>query len=175
MSKQLEDLNPIFREKIEILLKRCSNDGAIMRPFYTLRNVYEQAKLWRQSRCWEEIEKKIDFLLSQEAYFIVDVLQSVGPTHGRWATNALPGESIHQYGYAVDCYSLEPGMDSKYRINWDHDNPYKIYAYHARDLGLNAGYFWNHKDSVHVQDGEFHVPKDWVLIDSMMKEKFGRN
>jgi hypothetical protein len=176
MSRELEDLNPGFKEKVDLLLKRCFNDGIVMRPFFTLRSVYDQAKLWRQSRCWEEISNKIEFLISQEAYFIVDVLQSVGPTNGRWATNAIPGQSIHQYGYATDCYNLVKGDNSRYIANWDGDsNAYKIYAHHAKDLGMNAGYFWNKKDSVHVECSNFSIPKDWKIIDEMMKDKFGRD
>ena len=172
MSREIQDLHPDFREKPKLLLRKCSNDGAEMRPFWTLRDPYTQAKFYRQSRCWEEILDKVEYLRSEEAFFIAEVLLSVGPQYGRWATNALPGESTHNYGYAIDCYSLEPGIHSRYIINWTKMNPYKIYAHYATELGLIAGYYWKSKDVVHVQDKGFRIPKTWIERDHIMKEKF---
>jgi hypothetical protein len=174
MSRNLDDLNKSFGDKCKLLLHRCEHDGAIMRPFWTIRDPYTQAKFYRQSRCWEEIKTDIEMLNNEGAYWIAEILKSVGPQYGKWLTNALPGGSIHQYAFAMDCYSLEPGLHSRYVVNWNKMNPYKIYATHAKDLGLNAGLYWSIKDAVHVQSRDFILPETWQERNQIMLEKFGK-
>jgi hypothetical protein len=174
MSNDLNLLNQSFQDKVRILLSRCYNDGAIMRPFFTVRNVKLQAVFWRQSRCLEEIDNAVKMLRKEGADYLANVLLLVGPSYGKWVTNALPGASTHQYACAIDCYSLEPDVHGTIMVNWDHMNPYKIYAHHAKNLGLNAGYFWKPKeDAVHVQEGSFILPKTWKERNDIMKERFG--
>lgn len=80
-----------------------------MRPNAGLRDPFEQAKLWRQSRSIEEILAAIDELRSVGAPFLAHCLESVGPQHGDPVTNAPPGYSWHQWGEAVDCFWLLGG------------------------------------------------------------------
>lgn len=161
-----------FREKAQLLLENCAELGATLRPFFTLRGVEEQAKLWRQSRPLSEIEATITKLRNEGAQFIADTLGDVGPQHGRWATNALPGQSWHQWGEAIDCFVVgENG-----RAAWSSKHPsYEIYASEARKLGLNSGYYWQRQDAVHVQLRAQGVRAiyTWPEIDRTMKEKFG--
>ena len=57
MAANMSDLVPDFRRKAEQLLRGCRQRGVEMRPIFTLRTPFEQAKLWRQLRI-EEVRKK---------------------------------------------------------------------------------------------------------------------
>jgi hypothetical protein len=145
-----------------------------MVPYCTVRHPAEQAKLWRQSRSLKEINTTIERLKENKAPFIAGIIQGVGAQPmKKWATSALPGQSWHQYGEAVDCYALNKDGS----INWDGSSRfYRIYANHATELGLDAGYCWPKKDSVHVQFRRDPVLAvyNWKEIDKLMREKFGQ-
>lgn len=170
MSRELIDLDPAFAATVKTLLQACADNGVHLTPFYTLRTPAEQARLWRQSRTTVQINKAQGWLRAKDAEDLADVLGSVGPQFGRWATNALPGFSWHQHGLAIDCFVQEEG-----RAVWSAKNKgYMIYAEEARDLGLHAGFFWSKVDAVHVQATEhkldnYYSPRE---INNLMKEKF---
>lgn len=153
INDRLSQLTPDFRKQLETLLANCESRGIEMIPYFTLRDVRTQAKLYRQSRSFEEIKKAHEFLLSVGAEYLANVLMEVGAQNGKWATNALPGFSWHQHKLAVDCY-----WKLNDRANWSVSfknsnglNGYQVYAEEAKKLGLVSGYYWRHKDSVHVQ------------------------
>lgn len=148
MSRDMNDLVPEFKVKVEQLLSNCEKAGYIFKPFFTLRSPLEQAKLWRQSRDTSTINQKIQYLKSQGAPFLAECLIKAGVQNGRWVTNALPGYSWHNYGSAVDCYLVNPNGSA----NWDtSEHGYAIYAEEATRLGMRAGYFFKQSDAVHVQ------------------------
>lgn len=164
-------LDPNFKDMAKLVIARCAADGYTMRPFFTLRSVWKQARLWRQSRPTAEIQRAIQKLRQEGAPFLSEVLKSVGPQVGRWATNALPGQSWHQWGLAVDCFLATP----QGRAIWSSGHPgYKVYAEHAVELGLTAGYNWKRQDSVHVQANSKTVRSvyTWAEIDAAMSLKF---
>lgn len=172
MSTDLTTLNPIFKKQVDDLLLRCEKKGYILRPFFTTRNVQDQAKLWRQSRPIDEIMRAITKLRAEGAAYIAGVMESVGPQHGRWATNSLPGQSWHQWGLAVDCFVV----DENQRAIWSSKHPgYLCYADEAKALGLTPGYYWTRQDAVHVQGPAQGVRSKytWSQIDSEMRQKFG--
>lgn len=174
MSRELELLEPDFREKAEELIGICKErHGIIMRPFFTVRDVYEQAKLWRQSRPWPQIEAAISDLTKEGALWLAGVLESMGPQSGKWATNALPGQSWHQHGEALDCFVLNQETNGAI---WDakHEG-YRLYAKKAVTLGLDAGYYWQRRDAVHVQKeaGRVMDRYSWADLDELMKGRFG--
>jgi peptidoglycan L-alanyl-D-glutamate endopeptidase CwlK len=173
MSRDLELLTPEFGEKVQRLLSACKEDGYTLVPFYTVRDVWCQARMWRQSRSWTEIKRAITDLKAAEAHWIAEVLEGVGPQYGRWATNALPGLSWHQYGVAVDCFVLE-----NKRAIWKDNHPgYITYAREAIKLNLGCGYYWSRPDPVHVQQWAAYTPvlstTDWATINEMMYAKWG--
>lgn len=172
MTDLLDSLIPEFRDKVVSLLANCRKEGFVMQPFYTRRSVEEQAKLWRQSRSTTEISKALSFLEKQGALYLSGVIKGVGPQTGRWATNALPGESWHQYGEAVDCFILD--TDTGKAIWSSKHEGYRVYAEEAKKLGLIPGYFWQSQDSVHVQFRQEKVTKTWTWreIDQKMREQF---
>jgi hypothetical protein len=180
MGVRLSDLVPALREKVETLLSDCVNHDVRMVPTFTLRSPAEQAIFWRQSRSIVEINKAIDMLKSEGAPYLASVLNGVGPHSGQHVTNALPGNSWHQWGEAVDCMWEVGGkfIDSDLRkINGV--NGYQVYAQTARAMGLESGYFWrSFKDSGHVQLRHNANPKtsgiSWKNIDREMQARFGR-
>ncbi|MBN2417366.1 M15 family metallopeptidase [bacterium] len=178
MSRDLEDLTPVFRRTIEELLYACERSGYPMQPFCTLRDPFEQARLWRQSRTREEIEDRMQWLRGGGAGFLARCLESVGPQSGRHVTNALPGLSWHQWGEAVDCFWLV-GHEAEWSVRKKIDgvNGYRHYTQTAADMGLNAGGTWHSfKDWPHVQLRREASPMDVFPlpeINDLMRERFG--
>ncbi|WP_028583882.1 M15 family metallopeptidase [Desulfogranum mediterraneum] len=153
MSRELNDLSPEFRIQVEPLLESCQESGYPMRPFSTLRSPFEQARLWRQSRSSQQIERVIDELKDTHAPFLAHCLESVGPQNGRHVTNAIPGLSWHQWGEALDCFWLLEG-DAEWSVRRKRagQNGYLNYASRAQALGLTAGGLWSSfKDWPHIQ------------------------
>ncbi|UXI04707.1 M15 family metallopeptidase [Photobacterium sp. TY1-4] len=153
MSRDINDLVPEFKEKVVSLLDDCDLSGYPMRPFFTIRSPFDQAKLWRQSRSTFQVDSKINQLRSQGADFLAHCIESVGPQSGRHVTNAIPGFSWHQWGEAIDCFWLVDGKSewsTRKKVNGM--NGYVNYATRARDAGINSGGFWrSFKDWPHLQ------------------------
>jgi len=176
---KLSDLVPEFRAKVETLLATCANKKVRMVPTFTLRTPAEQAVFWRQSRSIVEIKKAIDMLHSEGANYLADVLDGVGAHSGPHVTNALPGNSWHQWAEAVDCMWEVDGkfIDSDTR-KIDGVNGYQVYAHAAKAMELDSGFFWrSFKDSGHLQLRSDANPKSsgysWRQIDQTMRQRFG--
>jgi hypothetical protein len=171
MSKDINILKPDFRLNIKRLYSRCKKEGFTLLPFYTERDVYEQAKLYRQSRPWKEIKFVINHFKIEKALFLAKVLEEAGPQYGLWATNAPPGLSWHQWGEAVDSFLLING-----KAVWkDSHEGYWVYHREAIKLGLHSSYGYG--DRVHIQKryGKptyFHSVRD---IDRIMRKKYEKN
>lgn len=164
-------VDPFEAEITGILGALLLDDGFQLRPFFTRRHPLEQARLWRQSRTTTEVHTAASMLAREGAVYLRGLLLSVGPQHGKWATNALPGQSWHQWDEAIDCFVMEHG-----RAVWRRDHPgYRRYAEKAREAGLTAGFFWRHQDAVHVQAREGRVRSlfTWAQIDQDMQRRFG--
>jgi len=172
MHADLSTLVPDLRDKMRLVIDACEKRGFVLRPFFCVRSPLEQAKLWRQSRPLDEIERTIKKIREEGAAYLARTLERAGPSFGRWATNSLPGPSWHQWGEAVDCFALgEQG-----RAVWSTRYVgYEIYADEARKQNLNAGYFWQRQDAVHVQLRTQGVRSlyTWPQIDRTMWERFG--
>lgn len=182
MSRDIEALEDGFRGQIQELLAQCSALGIEMRPFHTLRDPFEQARLWRQSRSTSEILAKLKQLRRNGAPFLAHVIESVGPQHGAPVTNAIPGLSWHQWGEAIDCYWL-----LRNRAEWSANkqatlsdgrklNGYRLYAELAVGSSLTAGGHWRRlKDWPHVQRRSAEVEDYYTLpeIDAAMQARFG--
>ena len=171
-------LTPEFNSKLTDLLAACQDQGVEMRPYFGIRTPFEQAKLWRQSRTREEINKKIAELQDKGAPFLGHCLESVGPQNGPYVTNALPGLSWHQWGEAVDCFWVVAGQaewSTVKKVNAC--NGYRVYANCAVQLGVDAGGLWRSlKDWPHVQLRKAGSPTGvWGIdeIDQRMRERFG--
>ena len=178
MAADLEKLEPELKTKVLKLLERCQDRGIVMRPNNGLRDPFEQARLWRQSRSIEEIQAKIKELDAKGAHFLAECIRSVGPQHGGHVTNTPPGISWHQWGEALDCFWLVDG-----KAEWSTQklvnglNGYKVYADEAEVVGLTPGGHWkSFKDWPHVQlrkASNASSVMSLAEIDTTMKARFG--
>ncbi len=116
-SRDLNDLIPEVKQNAERVMEVCDQVGVDILIYCTLRPLEEQAKLFRQSRSWAEIKKKILKYKDRGFGFLGDVIDSVGPCTGPHVTNAGPGESWHNYGEAWDAVPLIGG-----KAAWNYQN-----------------------------------------------------
>ena len=181
MSRDINLLESDFRRDALNLLVACRTLGIEMRPFYTIRDPYKQARLWRQSRPFSEIERRADELKQSGADFLADVILSVGPQNGHHVTNAIPGLSWHQWGEALDCFWLVDGdaeWSTRRKVVADDGrgiNGYKLYGEEARNFRLTSGGFWSRlKDWPHVQKRPRGVLSYYSLaeVEEEMKRRF---
>lgn len=172
MAADLNLLVPAFQAKVLAVLAECKNRGYELRPFFTQRTPTEQALLWRQSRSREQIIAAAVRLKSKGAPWLAAVLEQAGPSSGPWATNALPGQSWHQFGEAVDCFVVKNGV-----AIWDPAHPgYVNYALIAQNQGLTPGRYWKGAaDPPHIQlrtvSSPLHI-MGWPEIEAQMKKRF---
>jgi hypothetical protein len=171
MSRDLEDLEPGFKDLVKEVIEDCADHGFRLVPYSTLRPAEEQAKLWRQGRSTGEIQAEIQRLASQGAPRLSQLLEDVGPQYGDRVTGALPGESWHQYGKACDCYVEEDG-----EAIWDANHPgYRIYAHFAALRGLTAGFYWEKfQDAPHIQASRQSNPVSTMTWAEVEEELFGK-
>lgn len=176
MSRDLDDLIPEFRTRVDQLLSACDSSRYPMRQFFTLRSPFEQGKLWRQSRSRQQVNAKIAELQDNGAAFLAHCIESVGSQNGRHVTNAIPGLSWHQWGEAVDCFWLVDG-DAEWstRRKIDGINGYANYADQAKTLGLTAGGLWtSFKDWPHVQFRSESSPGKVFSLEEINREMADR-
>ena len=155
----LAGLEPVLRAKVEDVIAACDDAGFRVVPYQGYRSPVEQARLWRQSRTRSDIEQRIRQLRAAGAAAIAELVESVGPQFGPHVTNALPGESWHQFGRAADCYVESPDTG---RALWrgrtiDGDEfglaakLYERFGRLAESAGLTWGGRWAIGDFGHVQ------------------------
>lgn len=65
--------------------------------------------MFRQSRPWKDIKRKIESYLNRGFCFLADAPEQAGACSGRHVTNAGPGESWHNFGEAFDAVPLIGG------------------------------------------------------------------
>lgn len=174
MSRDRADLVADFAAQMEAVQAACKARGVDMRPFFTARHPVEQGGLWRQSRSGSEVRAKIASLIGAGAPYLAQCIVDAGSQSGRWATNAIPGLSWHQWGLAEDDYWLVDG-----KAEWNADaihngvNGYAVYAEEAERLGLRS--LRSIGDSPHVQQPKEGSPSSMglVAVDAAMRERWG--
>jgi len=178
MAADLDKLVAEMKPLVSQLLARCQERGVEMRPNNGLRDPFEQARLWRQSRSIEEIQVKILELEQAGADFLAHCLTTVGPQHGDHVTDTPPGFSWHQWGEALDCFWLVDGKAEWSTLRLVNGlNGYHVLADEAEAVGLTPGGHWKKfKDWPHVQlrpasnAGTVMTVRD---IDAAMRARFG--
>lgn len=167
----LVDLDEKFTSEYSKLLDECKFTGYEFRVYSTLRTPIEQAILWRQSRTSEQIKTKVTGLKEAGLTFIAQCIEYVGPQQGRWATDALPGFSWHNWGEAADAFLI--GTNNK--AIWDSEHAgYKFLADTALQLKLTPGYYFKSRDAVHIQLRE-KSPQNYYSfedINKIMSDRF---
>jgi hypothetical protein len=170
VERDLELLRGEFLAPLHASIDAARARGHELRPFCTRRDPWTQARLWRQSRSREEVHSAIEFLRSHGAPHLSGVLESVGPQGGRWATNALPGLSWHQWSEACDLFLVDQGGTAI----WSPDHPgYVALHEEARARGLHVPL--PRRDAYHVQlrIGSVLHEHSWPGIDQAMMEEYG--
>jgi peptidoglycan L-alanyl-D-glutamate endopeptidase CwlK len=167
----LDALTPPFRDKVEQLLEMLADKGVRMKPYCTIRDPFEQARLWRQSRSGQQIKTMCARLRATGAPRIAECIESVGPQSGKPVTNAAPGYSWHQHGEAVDCFLI----DADGGADWDANaRGYVEYARTATALGLRAGRDFRDPPHVQYRHHEPHHDNSPQRIELMLAERFPR-
>lgn len=109
-SRSLDDLSPLFRPFADAFLAQCDAYGLDVLVYCTLRSPAEQATLFAQGRT----------------------------TPGAIVTDAPPGKSAHNYGYALDGVPMLNG-----KPQWDVRAPqWQLYIQAARRAGCQSGADW---------------------------------
>ncbi len=104
---------PPFLEKLKTLLENCAKKGGLYHVTQGTRTWKEQDALYNQGRT----------------------------TAGKIVTNARGGFSYHNFGIAGDCvWDLQPHRRGLFP-SWTREF-YELIATEARDIGLEAGYYW---------------------------------
>lgn len=178
MATDVSYLVPELRVKALQLIANCKARGVEMRPFFTLRSPWDQARIWRSTRSKEEIAATVAELRAKGANFIADMIVKVGPQRSPpgvlgHLTKSLPMQSWHQHGEAIDCFALVNG-----KAEWRNSaKEYKVYANEAKALGLTAGYFWPTVDAVHVQLRSASIMSvfTWAQLDKLAQERFPKD
>jgi peptidoglycan L-alanyl-D-glutamate endopeptidase CwlK len=182
-SRDLALLDPAFAEAVKEVIQKTQARGVTMVPFFTIRGPGVQAKLWCRSRTPQQIaEEKRKMTLAGAAWLATLLREDYGVGHPKRdpnlptsrITNALPGQSWHQWGDAVDCFV----QDNKGQPIWSGTHiGYQVYGDEAKKLGLNAGVFWqSFPDAVHIQRQVAGSPlsagMNWAQIEEEMKKRY---
>lgn len=141
-TRDLDALTPPVAIKAREVIRLCQQEGVDLLVYCTWRSPAEQARIYRKSRTWGQIEEKVQKLREDGYDSLADILLQVGPQWGKIGdhkTYAGPGESWHQYGEAIDAVPLQHG-----KPDWTAGSPaYRIYAHCCREVGLQHASDWS--------------------------------
>jgi peptidoglycan LD-endopeptidase CwlK len=165
MTIDFTKLDPTFVPLLQQLLQNMQDLGHTVDPYYGIRTLEEQAKLWRQSRTTAQVNAEIAMLQANGALYAASVMQSVGPQpNGPQVTHTYL-YSYHLIGKA--CYIFVDGDTSGGPV-------YDVLATEALKVGLTPGRNWPEPatDSDHVQLGNAELAATYTLaqMDEILKE-----
>lgn len=156
--KRIQKLHPVVRDEVLKIITDCDlalTGRAKIRITQGLRTFDEQAKLYAQGRT----------------------------TPGKKVTNAKAGQSIHNYGLAVDMCLMIDGKDVSWDTakDWDNDRTadwyecVRIFAKHGWNWGGNWKTF---KDLPHFEKKSFktktsEIKPTWRNLSKLPKDKDG--
>ena len=139
-SRELNDLAPEIAARARQMLSLAEAEGLHVLIYCTLRDNAEQARLFRHGRTLAAIRIKADELRERWGRpDLAALLLSTPPQPGgRIVTNAGPGQSMHNYGLALDGVPMRAGKPV-----WDSQTPEDatLWAAYGR-LGQEAGLEW---------------------------------
>ena len=156
--QRIEKLHPIVRSEIKKIIEECDNaltGRARVRITQGLRTFKDQ-----------------------------DDLYSLGRTKpGKKVTNAKAGQSIHNYGLAVDICLIIDGKTASWNTakDWDSDKVadwyecVKIFGKHGWDWGGNWKTFKDlpHFEKKNISSSKGIVKTSWRTLSKMLKDKDG--
>lgn len=123
--QKLATLHPATRNKVLAWLGECSAEGLLIYVYEGFRSCERQSQLYAQGRT----------------------------TKGRIVTKAGPGQSMHQYGLAVDFVPLKPHAKAagQYEAAWNSESQYNQAHAIAAKHGLRR-LSW---ETPHLEDSSF--------------------
>lgn len=150
-SRSLYDLQISVRDSAQMMLSASQSSGFDFLIYCTKRTHREQAILYRNGRSLAEIQDKAKELETQwHRPDLASLLLMTPPQYGKSKlTNAGPGQSSHEYGFAFDGCPLLHGKPI-----WDDSDPlWQTYG----ELGMTSGLEWagtwrSFKEFPHLQD-----------------------
>ncbi len=165
-------LQPEFWAAYQRALAAAAARGVTMVPYCMERSIYQQARLWRQSRSGWEVRQRISLLESKGAPFMASALHDVGPQsgdagrHTTWVTLGW-----HQFGEAVDAYWALGNKASWSTKTGGANNGYRVFRQACRDQGLQH----LRGDWPHIQFRTASPLKhmSYVEADQLMESKYG--
>ncbi|MGE8527806.1 M15 family metallopeptidase [Chryseobacterium rhizosphaerae] len=155
-SERIQLLHPLVRDEVKQIIKECDKaltGRAKIRITQGLRSFEEQERLYAIGRL----------------------------TSGKKVTNAKAGQSIHNYGFAVDiCLIIDGKMVSwDTAKDWDNDRVadwyecVKIFARHGWDWGGNWKIFKDlpHFEKKNISQGEDLIKVNWRTLLKMPRDQ----
>ena len=153
-SRDLNDLKPATKERALNFLALADKAGFDVLIYGPSRSLEEQARLFRKGRSLSEIQKKADELhVKWGRPDIATLLMEVGPQYGKEVTKAAPGQSIHNYRYALDGCPVLGGKPV-----WGDEEPEDLALWDEYGrLVVAAGFEWagnwkHFKEKPHMQE-----------------------
>lgn len=177
-SRELSVLIPKLQPIILELIANCKKRKTVIVPFSTLRGPLTQARTFTKGRTRVQVEARrqefvnlgCPFLAACMEIALKEMPRKLDPKE-KIVTRALPGQSWHQWGEAVDFYV--EGKDKKEIWDGSHIG-YKILQEEAQKLGLTSGLsFTRLPDPVHIQLSSLASPNhSFVTLDRFITDRF---
>jgi peptidoglycan L-alanyl-D-glutamate endopeptidase CwlK len=167
-SRRIEDLVPEVQERAREHVLRCADAKIELLIYCTLRDVFEQGRLFRQGRTAEQIKEKSAQLRGQGFPQLAKVLDEAKGDKGAKVTFAGPGESFHQYAMAYDCVPLVKGKPV-----WGTGGEGAALWQKVGALGTAAGLEWAGEWTKFREFPHFQWT-DGQAVRDLMKKRFGQ-
>ena len=158
-SRDIKRLTPPIIHLVEHFLEVAKWEDFPLLVYCANRAVEEQARLWRIGRHAVEIQAGIERLHEYNP-ILADILRDVGPQPGRRkVTWAMPGQSAHNYGLAIDGCPMRDGKPVWGTVNKADRKVWEQYVSMAESIpGLEPGGRWpgRKRDFPHIQMANFN-------------------
>jgi peptidoglycan L-alanyl-D-glutamate endopeptidase CwlK len=154
MEKLIQLLAPEMQPLAHLLLAECARMDLNLLIYCTRRSDEEQARLFRRGREILEIRAKA---IELEQKFgradLAAILLGVGPQEGQQiVTCAGPGQSLHNYGLALDAVPLRDGKPVWGAVTAEDIKLWNLYGEIAEKVGWEwAGRWKRFREFPHIQ------------------------
>ena len=151
--KILMGLRPDMREYATRFEAECAKHSIDALIYCGFRSPEQQAALWRVGRTKDAIDEMILKLRRKGQGGVSILLEAAGPQPGKKiVTNALPYQSAHNWGLAIDAVPLYHG-----KALWNDAASITKMGECGETVGLEwAGRWKTFKESVHFQHTNFY-------------------